>query len=78
MARGLARFRHPVLLILCGNDLTAKEFADTAAKTADWRRLLADPRITRRALNEADHTFSRKAWRDEVTRWTRDWLAGLT
>lgn len=68
----LARFDGPVLLLLAGADLTACEFEDLAA-TGPWPVLLASPRFTRHRLDEADHTFSRRAWRDQVAAWTADW-----
>lgn len=74
MAEGLARFRGQVLLILSGQDLTAREFDDAVAKSADWRRLLDDPRVRREVLAPADHTFSRRQWRDKVANLTLDWL----
>lgn len=74
MAEGLARFRGKVLLVLSGNDLTAKEFTDAVAASARWRALLTDPRVTRRDLDEANHTFSTRAWRDRVAQWTHDWM----
>ena len=68
----LARFDGPVLLLLAGADLTACEFEDLAA-TGPWPALLAGPRFTRHKLDGADHTFSRRAWRDQVAAWTADW-----
>lgn len=73
MARGLAAFRGPALLIISGNDLSAREFEDAAAGSPTWSGLLAEARITRRVLAEADHTFSRREWRDRVARWTIEW-----
>lgn len=73
MAQGLSGFQGPVGLILSGRDLTAREFEDAAAG-ASWRSQLAAPRITRHDLPAADHTFSRRVWREDVTRWTLSWL----
>lgn len=73
MADGLAAFRGPLLLILSGNDLTAEEFK-SAATSRRWRRLLAAGRTCRRDLPAADHTFSSRAWRDQVATWTEEWL----
>lgn len=74
MHGGLSRFPGPVLLVLSGADLTAREFADLGAGSPQWSRLLAAPRFTRRELAPADHTFSRRAWRDQVAAWTADWI----
>ncbi|HXD06390.1 MAG TPA: hydrolase 1, exosortase A system-associated [Burkholderiaceae bacterium] len=77
MARGLARLRAPVLLILSGRDLTASEFLHHAQSDELWRRLLADPKITRHELPEADHTFSQRKWLDEANAATMAWLDRL-
>jgi exosortase A-associated hydrolase 1 len=74
MADGFRRFRGKVLVILSGNDLTAQEFKDVTASSRDWRRLLEDGRVTRHELREANHTFAKRAWRDQVGRWTADWI----
>ena len=77
MARGLAGFRGRVLLILAGNDLTAKEFLQYTAASTPWRGLLASDRITRIDLPQADHTFSSAAWREQVEDATIAWLQAL-
>ncbi len=74
MAEGLARFAGPILLILSGNDLTAAEFRDMVAASPRWRRLLRQPRIDRHELPTANHTFSRREWRQQVMEWTLQWL----
>jgi len=77
MEDGLRRFRGKVLLILSGNDLTAREFKDFVAGSAPWQRLLAREGVTRHDLQEANHTFARRDWRDQVERWTSDWVRSL-
>jgi exosortase A-associated hydrolase 1 len=74
MADALARFRGRVLVMLSGADLTAQEFAGVVDGSPAWRRLLAAPRFTRHLLPGADHTCSRRAWHEQVARWTCDWL----
>ena len=74
MAEGLGRFKGRVLLILSGDDLTAQEFVGIAGASRRWRRLLAEGRIERRDLPAANHTFSRREWRDQVAVWTAQWL----
>lgn len=75
MQEGLERFRGKVLLILSGNDLTAREFCDLAAGSAAWQKLLRAPRIEQRNLAAANHTFSRQDWRGQVGAWTAEWMA---
>jgi len=74
MEAGLRRFRGRVLLILSGKDLTADEFRGVVSRSERWKRLLAEARVTQRELPEANHTFSRREWRDQVARWTAEWV----
>lgn len=77
MAQGLAAFGGPVLLIISGNDLTAREFEDVAKASPQWTGLLARQSLLRRDLKAADHTFSRSEWTETVNAWTIEWVAGL-
>jgi exosortase A-associated hydrolase 1 len=74
MASSLERFRGRVLIIRSGKDLTAQEFTGVAERSMLWRKLLAADRVSCRDLPPADHTFSTRAWRDAVTRWTSEWI----
>jgi len=74
MRDGLAKFRGRVLFILSGDDLTAGEFKDLIAVSRGWKKLLRAPRVQRRDLAEANHTFSRRTWRDQVASWTKEWI----
>lgn len=74
MLEGLARFNGNVLLILSGNDLTAKEFTEVTARSRQWETLLSAPRVRRLELPDANHTFSTRMWRDQVARWTSEWV----
>ena len=77
MRDGLERFQHPVLLIISGNDLTASEFLDCVASDRRWRKLLKRKQVIRKTLEAADHTFSKRQWRDQVADWTADWVLKL-
>jgi uncharacterized protein len=74
MEDALSRFPGRVLLLLSGNDLTAQEFKDAVARSGRWQSLLEAPRVTRYEIPEANHTFGRREWRDQVARWTADWV----
>jgi exosortase A-associated hydrolase 1 len=74
MRAGLRAFPGRVLLVVSGADLTAREFCDVADADRHWKRLLAAQRVTRRDIDKADHTFSRRAWRDQVAAWTSEWV----
>jgi exosortase A-associated hydrolase 1 len=74
MHAGIRNFSGPVLVIIGGADLTGREFCDLADATSSWKRLMTLSRVTRREISKADHTFSRRVWRDQVADWTCDWL----
>ena len=75
MVAGLSGFAGHSLFILSGNDLTAGEFKDAAKGSRRWRRALRSSRVQVQHYPSADHTFSSREWRDQVARWTTDWLA---
>jgi len=77
MEAALRRFPGRVLLILSGNDLVAHEFNDLVKHSHDWRRLLEGRRVTQHELPEANHTFARHEWREQVARWTEEWVRSL-
>jgi exosortase A-associated hydrolase 1 len=74
MAAGLSTFAGPVLVILSGRDLTAKEFLAYAQSSPRWSGLLDRPNLVRHEVRDADHTFSSAQWRGEVEAQTLDWL----
>jgi exosortase A-associated hydrolase 1 len=75
MYDGLSRFQGRTLLILSGDDLTAREFADLLASSPAWRALGSQPGLSQVDVAEANHTFSRAIWREQVSRISAQWLA---
>jgi uncharacterized protein len=77
MARGLQPFRGEVLLILSGDDITAREFVEASGASSRWKKIFARESLKRHDLEASDHTFSRREWRDTVAGWTLDWVKRL-
>jgi len=75
MLSSLGQFQGRVLIILSGNDLTAREFVEATRTSEAWLHLFSGPQYSNRILDEADHTFSSKVWRDQVAVWTADWIS---
>jgi uncharacterized protein len=75
MADGCRRCRN-LLLVLSGNDYTAREFADHIERSAVWQAALREHgRAVRRCeIAGADHTLSQQSAREEVERATVRWL----
>jgi exosortase A-associated hydrolase 1 len=74
MFNGFSRFKGNVLVIRSGNDLTAQEFSDLIGASTKWQRLIKSDRVRMHDLPAADHTFSRRDWRDQVAAWTAEWV----
>jgi len=74
MARAWAAFDGPLLLLLSGNDYTAREFVEFTRLDPVWRANLARPQVTRVELDGADHTFSNNRDRHRMEAATLDWL----
>lgn len=75
--RMLAGLRHtpvPIAVFLSGRDFVAREFEAIANAHPGWRNLLAQPRVSVRHFEEADHTFSTEERRDLIARATLDWM----
>ena len=70
-------FQGATLLILSGQDLTAREYEDRVSASSDWSQWMASHGVEVCRLEEADHTFSRAAWRDRVSAWSREWIERL-
>lgn len=77
MMRALETFPGASLLILSGDDYTAKEFLEACQGDSRAQRALAGPRLTRIDVADADHTFSSRAWREAVEAATLAWLKRL-
>lgn len=74
MAAGLRGFDGPALLVLSGDDYTAREFTGHAQSAAAWDGLLASPRLELHEMPTADHTFSTIADQDAQSNICLDWL----
>ena len=74
MANGLRSFRGKVLLILSGEDYTAREFVEYACSQTSWKGLIDSANVSRCDIPGADHTFSSAEWRARVEDETLNWL----
>jgi len=75
MARAWSAYDGAILLILSGNDYTAREFLDVARTDPDWRDVLARISTQRCDFAAADHTFSVSAQRSAMEAAVATWLA---
>jgi exosortase A-associated hydrolase 1 len=77
MAQGWREFGGGILLLLSGNDYTAREFVDHSSTDNAWAGLLAQPNVQRHDLPGADHTCSGAQDRMRVQQTTLNWLDAL-
>jgi hypothetical protein len=73
MAQGWRRFPGRILLAICGDDLTAREFLEHSGSDPQWQGLLGREGVFRVDLPDADHTLSepsaRQRFEDSVCHW---------
>jgi len=75
MAAAWHGFKGYILLILSGDDYTAKEFLEYTQTDPTWQGYLAHPGLTRHDLPDVDHTFSGAAACKQVEDITTSWIA---
>jgi uncharacterized protein len=75
MATGWHNFKGQILLILSGEDYTAKEFMEHVSADAAWKDYQSHPGLIHKDLPGVDHTFSNAVARKMVEDVTLNWLA---
>ncbi|GAB5381754.1 MAG: hydrolase 1, exosortase A system-associated [Aliiglaciecola sp.] len=76
MQKGLAQFSGEICLILSGVDLTAKEFEEQTLGKKSWR-VLQSKNAQLHKIEQADHTFSTKKYKQEVETITANFVKQL-
>jgi exosortase A-associated hydrolase 1 len=74
MLAGASKFDRPVLLLLSGRDLTAREFERLCAQAPAWRAWINGRTVDQLDLPESDHTFSQAESLSRATEAMRAWL----
>ena len=74
MALAWCTFKGSLLLILSGEDYTAKEFLEYALANKQWTAALQQANLNRHDLKNADHTFSDLEHSRNVEVITVEWL----
>ncbi len=73
----LMRFPGQLMFIISGNDLTAAEFMDATRKDKKRQKFMSAANVRVLKIEDADHTFSRKVWMEELIRETVQWVKAL-
>lgn len=77
MAMAWQKFPGQILLILSGDDYTAKEFQEFASADPAWKSYLGHARLQHCVVPGVDHTFSCAASRLQAEQVTLTWIASL-
>jgi len=77
MAIAWHQFPGQILLILSGEDYTAKEFQEFASANPQWKNYLAHARLQRHEVPGVDHTFSGAASRGQAEKISLEWISTL-
>jgi len=78
MATAWHQFPGQILLLLSGDDYTAKEFQEIASTDPAWKNYLAHPHLQLHEVPGVDHTFSGAASRQQAEQLTREWVTALS
>ena len=63
-----------IYTLTSGKDYIAQEFKDYMTASPIWRGMIERGEMTVRDIEDSDHTFSRKVWRDQLFDQTGDWI----
>jgi exosortase A-associated hydrolase 1 len=74
MLMGLQRFAGPLMLVMSGRDLIAREFDVLIGGSSAWQAALGRNGTKRHDMPDGDHTFSSARQRGQVLAWGLDWL----
>lgn len=74
MLMGLQRFTGPLMLVMSGRDLIAREFDVLIGSSPAWQAALGRNGTTRHDMPDGDHTFSSAVQRGQVLDWGLHWL----
>ena len=74
MLSGAEAFGGETLLLLSGDDMTAREYVDHTATESRWQAVFDRPEFVTQEMPDANHTFSCERWRDDVADRTVRWL----
>jgi len=77
MALAWQQFQGQILLILSGDDYTAKEFREYAGSDPAWKHYQNHGKLTSHEVPGVDHTFSGAASRQQAEQITLNWIAAL-
>jgi len=77
LERSVEKFLGKVFIITSGRDFIAQEFRDYVAVSQVWKKILSSVGVQEYVVENADHSFSRLEWREELFEHTRSWVDSI-
>lgn len=74
LTESLSLYTGSVCILLSGFDYIAQEFRDFIANSKEWKNAGLDQRVKQLMMEDADHTFSRKEWRESMFCYSEQWV----
>lgn len=74
MLQGFQKFTGQVHLVLSEKDLTAQEFIALMHHDKGWRAACKQRRVKVTMFQDANHTFAKSTWREQVESQTMAWI----
>jgi len=74
MQKAVMAFNKPILFILSEEDLVADEFRDLIKTSVDWKMAMQNKGIKLTTIEGANHTFSKRDWRQKVEVLTKQFI----
>jgi exosortase A-associated hydrolase 1 len=73
-ALGFRRFSGQAFVLVSGRDYIAREFDEAISSSPAWHGLMERTSVKRHDVENADHTFSRREWREEASDLLLSWM----
>ena len=74
LEKSTSLYKGKVFILTSGNDLIAQEFKDYVATSTVWQKMIQTDNFNMRDIAEADHSFSRSDWREEMLDSVTNWV----
>lgn len=74
LTRSLKLFSGELYVLTSGNDYIAQEYNDFTSTSQEWKSSGLDEKILFNEMADANHTFSRPEWREELFHSTEQWI----
>jgi len=75
--KSIEKYKGKIQIITSGHDYIAQEFLDYAATSLIWKNIFQSPKVETTTVTDADHSFSRLEWREELFDSIQHWISNV-